>query len=405
MKWMLVCISVSLCSISLAVRPPEIIHSVQLKSFSGQGAREDATSFAQKVQGSGWSPIRVMELSDSTSSSVKVWFGAFSSYPDADWWKRALQRRGYADAFIVSRANHEVAEATAPNGPLTPNFARVQSFSEDKNDPTISCGGELDARLQQELQQLFSEEPEKLATDTTETKQLITVLEPLANATLAVSKIAACRARIAIAHAMHYGQLRWLTAYHAYGEALELADVGSAEHAECLLQRAALLMELSRCGKGDLSEVRRMCELIAETVDPKYQRVRAVAALMHAEALFNESRYDEAIAEFLAISDNYPQRPREIMAAQVYAGIASALQGKDSEARDLLEQVTRAKYGARDFFHWRGKVQDPALDAAKWLVYLGQKNSDTSATMKWQKFHEQLQREYGSQLIDRQRAR
>jgi hypothetical protein len=194
-----------------------------------------------------------------------------------------------------------------------------------------------------------------------------------------------------MANIWHYAKgPKWLTSYHAYGEALAIAQPGSKQEAECLLQRAALLMELANSGKGTMVECRRACLLIRERVSPQFQRVRAVADLIHAEALFNEEKYEESLQEMVNLQTRWPGRWREVAAAQVYAGIACCKLEKLDRAEELLQGVLKMDVKGADFFQWRGTPRSANRDAAQWLAHIAWQKGDAEKAKSYEALVNQI---------------
>lgn len=236
--------------------------------------------------------------------------------------------------------------------------------------------------------------------NTSDTQRVIEALLPMANGRSEVSARDVCRARIAIAHAYHYGGgMRWLTAYHAYGEALDVAAANSDEEAECLLQRAALLMELSQSSKGSLADCRRACRIISARVPARCTRVHATAALIHAEALFLEEKYEEALAELQGLSGKWPQCKREIAGAAVFAGIALHKLGRDEEAKALLAEAAGCDMKPDDLFRWKGKFVLPSLDAALWLAALHDRSGNTEEAEVWRQYVRHARENYSDTIL------
>ena len=348
-----------------ALEAPSQLFTIQLGAFA---SKSEADGVVAKLASEGWAPCKVVQVDPSVATRFKVYFGQFETYADADWWKRALRRRGYAEAFNVALPNPKKEGALEPAGPLVPNFRPVKTFG-TKTDVVKTAIQQLPAVLQAHACILLSEHPEQIGADTTQTKTIVAVFQAIADGHAGAERQEVCRARVAIANAFHYASLRWLTAYHAYGEALKIAPVGTDLEAECLLQRAALTMELANSAKGSMNEVRRACTLVKEKVSEQNTRCHAVAHLMYAESLFNEGRFDESLTSFTQIAVKWPQRRREVAAAQVYMGIALARLNQPAEAALVLEQAVSLDVTPQEFFQWRGAKQSPAADAASWLIH------------------------------------
>lgn len=324
---------------------------------------------------------------DASSTATKVLVGEFETTADGAWWKLALRKRGCPDAFLVTVPNEARKTVAQTTGPLTPNFKPLSGFAARETGAIDSVRARLQGKPKEDLGRILAEEPEANTAGETETQNLVEALRPVADGDMPASLREACRARIAIAHLWHYGgKRRWLTAYHCYGEALSLAVPGSAEEAECLLQRAALLMELAKSGLGTMEECRRGCRLVAERVPEGNLRARAVAALMHAEALFEEERYSEALDEFLALPDRWPTQRREVAAALVYGGIAAQRLKQSDLATYLLQKAVEIDVEGAEFFQWRGKPRDAKRDAARWLAHIYARQGNATEARKWGDF-------------------
>ena len=423
---------VLLCAVSsAAVEPPARIHSVQVAARSADNVTE-VEGLASRLRSAGWGPVYA-EAATSTALT-RVCVGRFETIADATWWKLALRKRGYPDAFIVSRENTDRAEAVAPAGPLTPNFrtpARFASASGNASDAVGTATGTLTAGTEAETGSIGAAEPpagasgsstppasagrgalaavrdaltperratvdlwlsttpERNTADATQTRELVTALQPIADGDASTSRSEICRARVAIAHAWHYGGVRrWLTSYHCYGEALALADPGSPEEAECLLQRAGLLMELANSGLGTMEECRRACDLVRERVPVTDERAHSVAALMHAEAFFHDKRYEEALAESAEIERQWPDRRREIAMANVFAGLACERLNRLGDAEEYFKAVVDMRLQTDELFQWRGKRRDLVCDAARRLNYIAIVTEKHAEAKSWRKLLE-----------------
>lgn len=378
------------------VPPPDVLYSLQIGAFPSQ---YQAEKLAAELRLKGWSPVEVTMDKSLQQFPAKVRFGRFETQADAEWWKLGLRNREFKDSFIIFQPNELGLECLPTSGPMTQNFKTVTSFSSSLAQLTSLLSDGNPNR--EAISFLLSTEPERLNSNTTVTKELIASLLPIANGDILASKIDVCRSRLAVANAEHYARFRLLTAYQAYGDALELAAEGSVEEAECLLQRAAVLKELSDASKASKESTRRSCKIVLERVAPSNKRAHAVATLMFAETMVDEGKFEEALPHLFAIARNWPDRRREVAGAQVYAGIACARLNRMAEAKELLIKVIHLNLSPQDYFMWRGKYNVQAYDAAKWLAHICEKSGDTTGAEQWHRKIIEFENNLGDLLIKR----
>jgi hypothetical protein len=380
--------------------PPSQLYVIQVAAISTSHSMA-AQELVSRMQQEAWTPVRIQ----STDPFAKVQFGLFETYPDALWWRYALRRRGYPDAFIVPQKNEDRTSGVQCSGPIVPNFKPVSREMKAASGGLEMVRLQAPVRLHANLERLMSETPERNTANSSDTVALISSLQALADGDAPGSLLDVCRARIAVANAWHYGgKPRWLTAYHCYGEALAVAPAGSPEEAECLLQRAALLMELAQSGKATMEECRLACQTVLERVPSHLERPRAVASLIHAEALFNEGRYDECIDEMMAVQAKWPQRCREVAAAKVYEGIACCKRGYFDLAEFVLLGAVDMEIPDGSFFQWRGVPKDPKKDAAQWLAHIYWTVRDTHQARYWERFASECEMRMAAQIIAAEEA-
>jgi hypothetical protein len=384
MRTLLIAIFALASAAAWTLPPPQRVYSVQVAAVSAnrdEQIRDTVTS----LTAAGWKPVYTRPTTD--TAQTPIWVGQFETQADATWWKLALRRRGYPDAFTVSRDNDTATTPAGARGPLEPNFRTPANFAALPTRALDTLGDSMAGARRQVLTTLLSEGPEANTATETETQQLVDSVAPIANGDTRATRLEVCRARLAIAHGWHYGgKRRWLTSYHCYGEALALAPRGSREEAECLLQRAALLLELARSGIGTMEECRYACLRVQEQVATSNTRAQVVSALMHAEALYYDQRYEEAISEFLGLQTRFPDRVREHCMANTYAGIAYAKLGRPAEAEQHLRLVIDAQPEAQDLFVWRGKTRDVQVDASKWLAVICESTGRHDEASSWRRF-------------------
>lgn len=383
-------------SLSNAVHPARELYAVQLAAFPTE---QQAKTFSGEAVARGWAPVVVKRSESDTGLPYKVQFGRFDTQADAEWWKLGLRKRDYNDAFIVSELNWKRAAALPTSGPMVQNFRKIAMFT--PGQLTLNLIKAKAGPDQEGLEFLLSEKPERLNANSTATQRLMSHLRPVADGQLPASKIDACRARLGIANAEHYARFRLLTSYQAYGEALELAEPGSAEEAECLLQRAAVLKELSDAKKCTKDSARRACLIVLEKVSTTNERAHAVATLMFAETFVDQGAFDLALPHLFSIAQKWPNRRREIAAAQVYAGIACAKLRRYQEAKDLLQKVMDMNLTPADCFMWNGKYNLTNYDAAKWLAHVCERMGQQSLSNQWKQEVLAIEEQYGDMLFKR----
>jgi len=347
---------------------------------------KEAEAYVELLESQGWSPVFVYEQQG--SQWLKVRIGRFETVPDAAWWRLALVNRGYKDAYIANVAfTSGTLQAEGARGPLVPNFKTPKSFAQTDRAALTSVRDSLTSQCKGVLDRFVSQTPEWHTGTDTDTVTLVHALQPVADGEVPASKQEICRARIAIAHAWHYGKRRWLTSYHCYGEALALSEPGSQEEAECLLQRAALLMELTNSGLGTMEDARRATEIVMERVPKENERAHAVAELMHAETLFEEKKYEEALVEFFNLQEKWAdKRWREVAGAQVYAGICAANLGRYAEAESFLRPIFSMPLKPEESWYWRGKRRDLEEDAAGWMAIVCTRQGRPEEGAAWGRF-------------------
>lgn len=364
------------------------MHSIQVKAFPAEDASGVAT-LKERLSSEGWRAVITRQTSGSQLTGVCV--GKYETQADARWARQALRQNGYEGAFCVSFDNSAKETPVPLACAKSAVFRSAGALQEAQTTSALQkyiAGIGADDRSQ--LMKLLSEQPESNTANASQSLSLMSGLKPFAEAQSPATRLEACQARLAIANACHYGEEKqWLKAYVAYGEALDLATSGSREEAECLLQRAALVSELVGTGIGSWEEARRSCRQALERVSPANERVHVVATLMHAEALFDEKKYEKALGEFLALQRKWPGRWREFLAAQAYAGVCCMKLKRYAEAEAYFHGVIIADAGAEHSFQWRGKVRDLTVDAAEWLSMACLGQGKTEESKLWRRYAKQ----------------
>lgn len=376
---------------AVCVEPLERVHAVQIGAFQN---RPEAEALQTKAELEGWTPVKVVELTTGVLP-FRVRVGEFDVAADASWYKLALRRRGYRDAYELStKAETITTTVVGGSGPIEPCFRRWSLGAMSGATPF----SQLKRRA---IDAYIADDTESATLSTSSSVAVADILTSVANCQLAATKLEVCRARLRIANISHYANRKWLTAYHAYGEALAIARPGSWEQAESLLQRAAVLLELGQAEMGNMNEVRRACDLVGETVPTSFTRILSTAALMHAEATFNEDRYEDALQEFLLIAKKWPDRQREIVGAQLYAGVCCAKLNRFAEAKPLLQQITRWNADTSKFYAWQGRIIDPSFDAATWLIAIARSEGNSQEEAKWAELRNQIKARHGNSLLSK----
>lgn len=351
-------------ALSLVSATPRVFYTVQIAAKPKTDALQIRQTTAS-LRAAGWSPI-FTDVS-ATSPLTRVCVGRFPTAADATWWRLALRKRGYAEAFVHKLPYDRAYNLSNTTGPITAIFSTPATFvTADAVDVSSQTTG-MRQRARDQYQSFLSDDPESNTGDESETTEALQRLLHFANGEEPVTTRALFRARMAVAHLYQYGPTRrWLTAYHAYGEAMKHAPHGSAEEAECLLQRAAVLMELAKSGVGSLEDCRLMCAKLLTDVPSRHAKQHAVAGLIYAEALFDDGKVEDSIPYFLAVQQRWPTRQREVLMAQVYLAISYAKLGIYNEAEQLLQdaQSINAENTAR--FKWRGRYRDPQRLLENW---------------------------------------
>jgi hypothetical protein len=192
---------------------------------------------------------------------------------------------------------------------------------------------------------------------------------PVANVELPADKSTVAQARFRVAQLYHYGPVRrWADALEAYNETLQLAGTGSEEFRESLLQRTAVILELSRSALGTQQEVRFTAEQAIRQLPETDIKRKATLRLMHAEAWIDEKLPTKALPEFTELAQIAdPTCRREQRAAQLMAGICCTQLKQLDNAESYLKQIVTTPVQDRDQFVWRGKVMKDRYEAAMWL--------------------------------------
>lgn len=385
---LLVCMLMhSVCSAAVQVPPPSRLHYVQVAAVPTTDTTRLAT--LQSMLGkAGWGPVTT--TASATAGLIAVRVGEFETALDAEWYKQSLREQGYPDAFKVATANPTGAAARGGQGPVKTAFRAVTAAD------LASAGTGVFDKLRpaltpaqcNHLDRFLSEEPE--ANTATEADALLFAsnLQLIADGQARASKQEVCRARIAIAHNWHYSWCRrWPLSYQCYGEALSLAAPGSKEEAECLVQRAALIMQLARSQKGDDMEAcRRACATVSSRVSESDERAHAVAGLMAGESYFFENKYAEAVRDLLLVQQRWPKRWREVAMAQVFAGISYVKMDKLDDGERLLRAVYTMHPSGNDLFKWHGNPRELETDAAEWLLHISVKKRQPDQIRFWAEY-------------------
>ena len=146
---------------------------------------------------------------------------------------------------------------------------------------------------------------------------------------------------------------------------------------EAQLQQVGLAFELCGRSKGTWVEVRAQCVSLAKN-DAAPRAVRATAALMGAETLFNEEKFPEALAGMSEVIVRYPEARRECCMARLWQGIACVRTGRLIEARTAFDELLAASIAPGDCF---AKV-NPRAHAAVWLAHVADQQGDLTTRQR-----------------------
>jgi len=370
------------------VEPPQEIRTVQI------AALPDPTEIATLItlaKEAGWDPVFVPSTTQ-TQALQRVCVGRYETIADAFIAKNLLRNSGYPDAFMVTLPNPQGSTATSANrGPGTKIFIAPKGFARRFADlpPGLSkvrVGGK-----EKSVEEVLRGHWSASSQTEEESNELITELLPIANGEVQASQAHVARARMNIGHSYQYrrgGQN--LAALQSYTEALEVAEPGSVEEAECLVERAALLMQLARSGKGTMEEVRRACRIAERRIAPERNKFRATAALMNAETLLIDKRWEEGLAALQAIQNQYRQQRREHLAATLMSGVALLHLNRTAEAEGVFRQMLATPVDTKDQFF---SVQKPGgyhSDAALWLAHIAYRRGDEVEAQRLKRYSESL---------------
>lgn len=361
---------VLLCSFVFAQQTPQ--YTIQVAANLASESKKTDEILA-KLKDEKWAPIHKFTEGD----RLKVCVGSFETNVEAQWWKSELRKKDFPDAFVKT----VVLDKKEPmSGPSNRMFKTARSESPTATKVESQVRAKLPAGKQKLFRQVGGATP-------AEVEELIAAWRPVADGELPASRAEIAKARKAIAHAMHYGpNRRLLDAYKAYDEAMEMTAEASPERDQCIVERAAIIMELARSGKGTLAEFRSTAEKAALQVTTGNENAQAVLALMHAESWFHEKHYEQALSEFLNIPKRWPTQRRESLAAQVFAGGCYVEMNRLPEARLALATVLKEDVKADEQFAVHGVPRDFKKDAAAWLAKICAKQGDFMGSSVWRDF-------------------
>ena len=391
--------------------PPARIHSVQVGAFKYDN-QATAEGVKQNLIGESWSPVFIVPNSINTLLQVRV--GAFESKIEAMWAKLELRKRGYHDAYEVSEINTKKEFLTVNKNPIPLIFEKTDIYKDSIPSETIKSIKEIwnnQNRLEM-LQNYIAQNQElqnsginlariylwraQLLRDRSIVDEVYSNLREIADGTIPVSREECAEARFWIAQIYHYYKNKRVKAYHAYSEAMNLCQKGSELEANCLLERAAVMLELARDNIATFYEVRRDCEKVIENVPTMYEQQCAVSELMHAESWYfehikkNEDVLDKMYQEMNDFVKKYSHRRRESVSAYSYLGYAAAAQKDFENMEKYFRKATEYKLNEDEMFAWKGKVTNPYCNIAEIMIQAFKIDGRTSEIERWKIYLNQL---------------
>jgi hypothetical protein len=177
----------------------------------------------------------------------------------------------------------------------------------------------------------------------------------------------------AVAHAARDYPAAWLAF-----EQIERTATDAKVATEARMQLAGLAYELAGRGKGSWEEVRSLCAEARDAQDVP-RNVKATAALMHLESLYEAGKLDEALSEVQDYCITYADVPREYHLARVWQGIILYKLGYRNQAQVVLESVMASDIAVDQKF----ALMDPQARAAVWLAWFARDAGNTSEQDRW----------------------
>jgi len=154
---------------------------------------------------------------------------------------------------------------------------------------------------------------------------------------------------------------------------IEKYSTDEEQIAKARMRRVGLAMEMSQRGLGSMDEVTELSEKLQhDTTVP--ESVKATNALMHAESLFHQRKYDEALAASQQIIETYQHIPRECMMAEVLEAACLISMDQHGAAQAKLRALaSRQEQPGEKKFH----RSDPRAKALYWLAFSHSNNGNS----------------------------
>lgn len=203
-------------------------------------------------------------------------------------------------------------------------------------------------------------------------------------------------ARFMVADSWHYYWFAPLKGFRAYKEILQ--EHGNKEDvaARCKVEMLACLLEMARMPnaewKSSFADVRRMSEIIKETVPAEFDRVHAVARLIEAETYIYqhesdpqyfpiEEMYPVAEQLLLEFEISYPDRVRELSMVNHLRGYIAYKLGDWQTAKSLYERNLNLRItDSNECFYWKGEQWNMSERSARRLLEFSKEIQDVEAT-------------------------
>ena len=431
-------------AIANSVMPPEKVYSVQIFSVSSQ---EAAQASSEKAQNLGYSPVFTIKVND----RFRVKVGLFDNFLDARFFRQNLREDGFSDAYItwmspegavsrlqfIENTDQLLNHCSMNVSPAPPSFGIMQMKGKEnvpdlvaslkhKKDIVINSPDLKDVLDTHNDEQLSPSSIEILeqyidsAPDDSEIKGMAmiklanqihwkeknyktaeTFFESVSNGVVNAPVECLLDAQIAcsdISHYFHGDTNARLASYRKYKQALELAELVSAEKAARIwLEIIGLRMELARSSQGELWECRREVDKFLNSVEQSLSKPRAVARLMAFESLCFDGKLDEALIEGEKIVNEESQNIREVATALNFiAGIHYRKNDYD-QAKFHLEKVMEMDIPDSEQWKFRYDTWNLKLRAAYSGMRYAREIENTSDEEYWQNIINEIEKYYKKQ--------
>lgn len=396
-----------LLSISFCIEVPDLFYFIQIGSYFTINEAQ-----AQKgiIEQAGYSPVTIITEND----SFQISFGEFEYYVDALRYKNQIEKSYSLNCKILSATNKEKNSLKNTVGPIDTifkmqekNMSEVPDIKLNESDPLVIEINSLMNGPDKDLYRKKLAEAINSLPDTDIRKgfvltrkgilelldknfdEALSCLKKVANGEVTATRVDRIKSIRRVAWIMHQQKDR-LGAYKAYRE-MESFTGSDYSRVMAKVECAGLLMELARCDKGPLSDCRRECEKIKESIpaeyiiDPDYKLQLAITELMHLEAWFYEGKFQKCLEESEVYLTKYEDTyNREKAVCKTFLGICYYKIGNYNKAVEILSQVINMDIQRK----WQ--AVDSKKNSLDILIRMAKEEEDNERLTQWEILKQQL---------------